>query len=161
MFKNHLAWINCLVSFHAFLVLQLEGGLLEESSLQCYVQCLVDNLDAWIIDWHMYLHGRAWRDTLKTFIPWFTKCTILTKFRHLSHIDMSAVGSLIINKWHICSYTHHGSLHFKPSSVVGFNGRLNGVESQMSDQSWVFYINSPSVAPWDWGWQTNHFLVRE
>lgn len=92
------------------------------------MQCLVHNLGARIIDWRVHLHRRAWRDTLKTFIPWFTKCTIFTKFRHLSHIDMNAVGSLKINKWHICLYTHRGSLHFKPSSVLGFNGRFNGVK---------------------------------
>lgn len=41
---------------------------------------------------------------------------------------MNVVGSLKINKWHIVSYIHYGSLHIKPSPMVEFNGNFNVIE---------------------------------
>lgn len=41
---------------------------------------------------------------------------------------MNVVGSLKINKWHIVSYIHYGSLHIKPSPMVEFNGKFNVIE---------------------------------
>lgn len=75
-------------------------------------QCLVRNLGALVIDWHVHCREEPGEIHLKSLFIDLQYVQYLQNLGIKSHIDVNAVGSLKINKWHVGSYTHRGSLHF-------------------------------------------------